>query len=208
MIKKQLFDGLWAQNPGLIQLLGLCPTLAVTTNITNGVALGLATVFVMVLANSSIAPIRKFVPDSVRVPIFVLIIASLVTIVDYTIHALSFPLYQALGIFIPLIVTNCIVLARVESFASKNSVKESFFDALFMGLGLTIVLIIIGLIREILSQGTIFQNIEFLLGDEFAFLTIHIFEPKHQFLLASLPPGAFIALAFLVAGSNLINKRK
>ena len=208
MIKKQLLDGLWTQNPGLIQLLGLCPTLAVTTNITNGAALGLATVYVMVLANSSIAPIRKLVPDGVRVPIFVLIIAGLVTIVDYTIHAVSFPLYQALGIFIPLIVTNCIVLARVESFASKNSFKNSFFDALFMGIGLTIVLILIGLIREILSQGTIFQNIEFLLGDGFSFLTINIFEPQHQFLLASLPPGAFIALAFLVAGSNLINKRK
>lgn len=119
MFKQAMLDGLWKQNPGVIQLLGLCPTLAVTTTVVNGVSLGLATVFVMIFSNASIAPIRQFVPSEIRVPIFILVIAALVTIIDLTIHAYAEPLYKTLGIFIPLIVTNCIVLARVESFARK-----------------------------------------------------------------------------------------
>lgn len=207
MIKEQLKDGLWRQNPGVVQLLGLCPTLAVTTNITNGFALGVATIFVMILSNLSISPIRKIVPDAARVPIFILVIAGLVTIIDLSIHALSKPLYDALGIFIPLIVTNCIVLARVEAFASKNTVSESFYDGLFMGIGLTLILIILGAIREVLSNGTLFQNIHYILGDEYQFLTIQLFTSDNGFLLASLPPGAFLALSLLILIMNLINKR-
>jgi electron transport complex protein RnfE len=181
MIKEQIQDGLWRQNAGLVQLLGLCPTLAVTVNITNGFALGVATIFVMMLSNISISPIRNYVPESARVPIFILVIAGLVTIVDLSINALSKPLYDALGIFIPLIVTNCIVLARVEAFASKNSTLPSLYDGFFMGLGLTFVLIILGAVREIVGNGTLFQNLHFLIGEKYQFLTIQLFDSSDGF---------------------------
>ena len=208
MIKEQIKDGLWKQNAGLVQLLGLCPTLAVTVNITNGVALGVATIFVMMLSNISISPIRNYVPESARVPIFILVIAGLVTIVDLSINALSKPLYDALGIFIPLIVTNCIVLARVEAFASKNSTIPSLYDGFFMGLGLTFVLIILGAVREIVGNGTLFHNVHFLIGDKYEFLTIQLFDSSDGFLLAALPPGAFIALSALILFLNLINQKR
>jgi electron transport complex protein RnfE len=208
MIKEQIKDGLWKQNAGLVQLLGLCPTLAVTVNITNGVALGVATIFVMMLSNISISPIRNYVPESARVPIFILVIAGLVTIVDLSINALSKPLYDALGIFIPLIVTNCIVLARVEAFASKNSTLPSLYDGFFMGLGLTFVLIILGAVREIVGNGTLFQNVHFLIGDKYEFLTIQLFDSSDGFLLAALPPGAFIALSALILFLNLVNQKR
>lgn len=208
MIKEQIKDGLWKQNAGLVQLLGLCPTLAVTVNITNGVALGVATIFVMILSNISISPIRNYVPESARVPIFILVIAGLVTIVDLSINALSKPLYDALGIFIPLIVTNCIVLARVEAFASKNSTLPSLYDGFFMGLGLTFVLIILGAVREIVGNGTLFQNVHFLIGDKYEFLTIQLFDSSDGFLLAALPPGAFIALSALILFLNLVNQKR
>jgi len=208
MIREQIKDGLWKQNAGLVQLLGLCPTLAVTVNITNGVALGVATIFVMMLSNISISPIRNYVPESARVPIFILVIAGLVTIVDLSINALSKPLYDALGIFIPLIVTNCIVLARVEAFASKNATLPSFYDGFFMGLGLTFVLIILGAVREIVGNGTLFQNVHFLIGDKYEFLTIQLFDSSDGFLLAALPPGAFIALSALILFLNLVNQKR
>ncbi|MBL6727382.1 MAG: electron transport complex subunit E [Methylophilaceae bacterium] len=208
MIKEQIQDGLWRQNAGLVQLLGLCPTLAVTVNITNGFALGVATIFVMMLSNISISPIRNYVPESARVPIFILVIAGLVTIVDLSINALSKPLYDALGIFIPLIVTNCIVLARVEAFASKNSTLPSLYDGFFMGLGLTFVLIILGAVREIVGNGTLFQNLHFLIGEKYQFLTIQLFDSSDGFLLAALPPGAFIALSALIVFLNLVNQKK
>jgi electron transport complex protein RnfE len=208
MIREQIKDGLWKQNAGLVQLLGLCPTLAVTVNITNGVALGVATIFVMMLSNISISPIRSYVPESARVPIFILVIAGLVTIVDLSINALSKPLYDALGIFIPLIVTNCIVLARVEAFASKNSTLPSLYDGFFMGLGLTFVLIILGAVREIVGNGTLFQNVHFLIGDKYEFLTIQLFDSSDGFLLAALPPGAFIALSALILFLNLVNQKR
>ncbi|NCW63368.1 MAG: electron transport complex subunit E [Betaproteobacteria bacterium] len=208
MIREQIQDGLWRQNAGLVQLLGLCPTLAVTVNITNGFALGVATIFVMMLSNISISPIRNYVPESARVPIFILVIAGLVTIVDLSINALSKPLYDALGIFIPLIVTNCIVLARVEAFASKNSTLPSLYDGFFMGLGLTFVLIILGAVREIVGNGTLFQNLHFLIGEKYQFLTIQLFDSSDGFLLAALPPGAFIALSALIVFLNLVNQKK
>ena len=208
MIREQLQDGLWKQNAGLVQLLGLCPTLAVTVNITNGVALGVATIFVMMLSNISISPIRNYVPESARVPIFILVIAGLVTIVDLSINALSKPLYDALGIFIPLIVTNCIVLARVEAFASKNSTLPSLYDGFFMGLGLTFVLIILGAVREIVGNGKLFQNLHFLIGNKYEFLTIQLFDSSDGFLLAALPPGAFIALSALILFLNLVNQKR
>ena len=208
MIKDQIHDGLWRQNAGLVQLLGLCPTLAVTVNVTNGFALGVATIFVMMISNISISPIRNYVPESARVPIFILVIAGLVTIVDLSINALSKPLYDALGIFIPLIVTNCIVLARVEAFASKNSTLPSLYDGFFMGLGLTFVLIILGATREIIGNGTLFQNLHFLIGDKYQSLTIQFFDSSDGFLLAALPPGAFITLSALILFLNPINQKR
>ena len=208
MFKAAFIDGVWKQNPGTIQLLGLCPTLAITTSVVNGLSLGLATMLVMIIANASISPIRKFIPDEVRVPIFILVIAALVTIVDLTIHAYAEPLYKALGIFIPLIVTNCIVLARVESFASKNPTLPSFYDGLFMGLGLCIILVILGGMRELLGQGTLFSGFDLVFGKSLANITINMFDQYNGFLLALLPPGAFLGLALLIALFNWVDQKK
>ena len=206
-IKKIALDGFWKQNPGVVQLLGLCPTLAVTTSMINGLSLGIATAIVMAVSNASVSPIRKFIPTEIRVPVFILIIASLVTIIDFSIHAFIQPLYKALGIFIPLIVTNCIVLARDESFAAKNETTASFFDGLFMGLGLAMVLTLLGGFREFFGKGTLLSGIDLILGPSASNLVIHFFGDYHGFLLAILPPGAFIGLACLIALKNRIEAR-
>ncbi|MGB1086290.1 MAG: electron transport complex subunit E [Methylophilaceae bacterium] len=208
MFKQAAIDGLWKQNPGVIQLLGLCPTLAVTTTVVNGVSLGLATIFVMIFSNASIAPIRRFIPSEIRVPVFILVIAALVTIIDLTIHAYAEPLYKTLGIFIPLIVTNCIVLARVESFASKNPLLPSIYDGLFMGLGLCIILAILGGMREFFGRGTLFSGLHLIFGEAYRDFNIQFFNSTDGFLLAVLPPGAFLGLAFLIAITNWIDQKK
>ncbi len=206
-IKGIALDGFWKQNPGVVQLLGLCPTLAVTTSVINGLSLGIATAIVMALSNASVSPIRKFIPTEIRVPVFILIIAALVTVIDFSIHAFIQPLYKALGIFIPLIVTNCIVLARVESFAAKNKTTPSFFDGLFMGLGLAMVLTFLGALRELFGKGTLLSGIDLILGPSANNLVIHFFGNYQGFLLAVLPPGAFIGLACLIALKNRIEAR-
>jgi Na+-translocating ferredoxin:NAD+ oxidoreductase subunit E len=206
-IKGIALDGFWKQNPGVVQLLGLCPTLAVTTSVINGLSLGIATAIVMALSNASVSPIRKFIPTEIRVPVFILIIAALVTVIDFSIHAFIQPLYKALGIFIPLIVTNCIVLARVESFAAKNKTTPSFFDGLFMGLGLAMVLTFLGALRELFGKGTLLSGIDLILGPSANNLIIHFFGNYQGFLLAILPPGAFIGLACLIALKNRIEAR-
>ena len=206
-IKGIALDGFWKQNPGVVQLLGLCPTLAVTTSVINGLSLGIATAIVMALSNASVSPIRKFIPTEIRVPVFILIIAALVTVIDFSIHAFIQPLYKALGIFIPLIVTNCIVLARVESFAAKNKTTPSFFDGLFMGLGLAMVLTLLGALRELFGKGTLLSGIDLILGPSANNLVIHFFSDYQGFLLAILPPGAFIGLACLIALKNRIEAR-
>ena len=208
MLRKSMHDGLWKQNPGVIQLLGLCPTLAVTTTVVNGVSLGIATMLVMVASNGSIAPIRKWIPEEIRVPIFILVVAALVTIIDLSIHAFTEPLYRALGIFIPLIVTNCIVLARVESFASKNPTLPSLYDGFFMGLGLCIVLALLGGMRELLGKGSLFSGMDLIFGESWKVLSIEFFDSSHGFLLALLPPGAFLGLALLIALTNFFNQTK
>ena len=208
MFKKAVIDGLWKQNPGVIQLLGLCPTLAVTTTVVNGLSLGLATVIVMIVANASISPIRRFIPDEIRVPIFILVIAASVTVIDLAIHAYAEPLYKALGIFIPLIVTNCIVLARVESFASKNPILPSFYDGLFMGIGLCFVLVLLGGMREFLGKGTLFSGLDLIFGQSYKDLSLEFFSNYEGFLLAVLPPGAFLGLALLIALTNWIDEKK
>jgi electron transport complex protein RnfE len=206
-IKGIALDGFWKQNPGVVQLLGLCPTLAVTTSVINGLSLGIATAIVMALSNASVSPIRKFIPTEIRVPVFILIIAALVTVIDFSIHAFIQPLYKALGIFIPLIVTNCIVLARVESFAAKNKTTPSFFDGLFMGLGLAMVLTFLGALRELFGKGTLLSGIDLILGPSANNLVIHFFSDYQGFLLAILPTGAFIGLACLIALKNRIEAR-
>jgi electron transport complex protein RnfE len=197
--KEIAYNGLWKQNTGVVQLLGLCPTLAVTTSVVNGVSLGLATAIV--------SPVRKFVPAEIRVPVFILVIAALVTVIDLTIHGFAEPLHKVLGIFIPLIVVNCIVLARVESFAAKNPPAPAIWDGFMMGIGLTIVLGILGGIREIIGKGTLFSGLDLAFGASFKHYMLTI-PDYHGFLLAILPPGAFLGLACLIAARNWAEQRK
>ncbi len=206
-LKDIFYNGLWKQNTGIVQLLGLCPLLAISTSVVNGVSLGLATTLVMLLAGSAIAPIRNFVPNEIRIPVFILIIAVLVTVVQYLMNAYMYSLYMVLGIFIPLIVTNCIVLARIEAFASKNGALSSAIDGLAMGLGLTAVLAVLGGIREILGHGTLFSGIDMALGESAKSLIITVIPDYHGFLLAILPPGAFVTLGLLIAGKNWLTLR-
>jgi len=206
--KEIAHNGLWKQNPGVVQLLGLCPTLAVTTSVVNGVSLGLATALVMAAANGAVSPVRKFVPDEIRVPVFILVIAALVTMIDLAIHGFAEPLHKVLGIFIPLIVVNCIVLARVESFAAKNAPAPAIFDGFIMGIGLTIVLALLGGIREVVGKGTLFSGLDLALGPQFKSYILTVIPDYHGFLLAILPPGAFLGLASLIALRNWAELRK
>ena len=205
---KDIFhNGLWKQNPGIVQLLGLCPLLAVSSTVVNGVSLGLATALVMAISSGSIAPIRNYVPNEIRIPVFILIIAVTVTVVQYLMNAYMYGLYVVLGIFIPLIVTNCIVLARVEAFASKNAPLPSAFDGFAMGLGLTAVLGVLGAFREVIGKGTLFSAIDLALGDMAQGWVLHVIPDYQGFLIAILPPGAFIGLGLLIAGKNWLNLR-
>jgi electron transport complex protein RnfE len=201
-------NGLWKQNPGVVQLLGLCPTLAVTSTVVNGFSLGLATALVMAASNAAISPVRRYVPDEIRIPVFVLVIAALVTVIDLGMHAYFHALHVVLGIFIPLIVTNCIVLARVEAFAAKNEVGPSTLDGLFMGLGLTLVLSLLGGMREVVGKGTLFSGLDLALGPAAKQFMVTVIPDYHGFLLAVLPPGAFIGLALLIAARNWMENRK
>jgi electron transport complex protein RnfE len=201
-------NGLWKQNPGVVQLLGLCPTLAVTTTVVNGVSLGLATALVMAASNGAVSPVRKFVPDEIRVPVFILVIAALVTMIDLAIHGFAEPLHKVLGIFIPLIVVNCIVLARVESFAAKNAPAPAIWDGFMMGIGLTVVLALLGGIRELVGKGTLFSGLDLALGPQFKTYILTVIPDYQGFLLAILPPGAFLGLASLIAIRNWAEIRK
>lgn len=205
--KELTWQGLWKNNPGLVQLLGLCPLLAVTTTLTNAIGLGVATLLVLICSNATVSAVREWVPKEVRIPIFVLIIAAFVTCVQLLMNAYTFGLYQSLGIFLPLIVTNCAIIGRAEAYASKNPIKQASFDGLMMGLGFTFVLMVLGAIREILGQGTLFDGADLLLGDWASVLRIEIFSFDSKFLLAILPPGAFIAMGFLIAAKNVIDTR-
>jgi electron transport complex protein RnfE len=199
-------EGLWKNNVGLVQLLGLCPLLAVTGTLINGLGLGLATLLILVASNVSVSLIRHLIPNEIRLPVFVLVIASFVTAVEMIIKAFYYDLYLALGIFIPLIVTNCSVIGRAEAFASKQSVDKALLDGLMMGLGFTLVLVILGGLRELLGHGTLFAQAEFLFGEMAKGMTITLIEDYRGFLLAILPPGAFFCLALLIALKNAIDK--
>lgn len=200
-------DGLWKNNPALVQLLGLCPLLAVTGTVVNAIGLGLATILVLIGSNVAVSLIRNHVPDAVRLPAFVMIIASFVTVTELVMQALTYELYQILGIFIPLIVTNCAILGRADAFACKNGVIPSAVDGLTMGLGFTVVLILLGVIREVIGQGTLFTNMDLIFGDSAVHWKIVVFSDYPDFLFAILPPGAFVAMGLIIAIKNIIDDR-
>lgn len=199
--KEIAINGLWKQNPGVVQLLGLCPTLAVTTNAVNGFSLGIATALVMAASNAAVSPVRRYIPSEIRVPVFILVIASLVTVIDLSINAFAHELHKVLGIFIPLIVVNCIVLARVESFAAKNAPAPSMLDGFMMGTGLALVLTLLGAMRELVGKGTILSDLDLVFGPAAQALMWHSAD-YGGLLLAVLPPGAFLGLAGLIAIRN------
>jgi electron transport complex protein RnfE len=206
-LKDIFYNGLWKQNTGVVQLLGMCPILAVSSSVVNGVSLGIATAIVMALSGATISPIRSAVPNEARIPVFILIIAVLVTVIQFGMNAYMHTLYLVLGIFIPLIVTNCIVLARIEAFASKQPPLQSGADGLAMGLGLTAVLAVLGGIREIFGHGTLLSGIDMVFGASAKSMVITVVPNYHGFLLAILPPGAFITLGLLIAGKNYMTLR-
>ncbi len=200
-------DGLWNNNQALVALLGLCPLLAVTNSAVNGLGLGLATTLVLLASNVTVSLIRNLVRPEVRLPVFVLVIASFVTAVGLAMNAWFYELYKVLGIFIPLIVTNCAIIGRAEAFASKNNVARSAVDGLAMGFGFTLVLLTLGAIREIIGLGSLFAQADLMLGDAAKVLTIHFSDDYKGMLLAILPPGAFIGLGLMLALKNVIDSR-
>lgn len=201
-------QGLWKNNPALVQLLGLCPLLAVSATVTNALGLGLATLFVLLGSNVTVAIVREWVPKEIRIPVFVMIIAAFVTMIELLMNAFSHELYLSLGIFIPLIVTNCAIIGRAEAFASKNSVPLAAFDGLMMGLGFLMVLVLLGAMRELLGQGTLFDGAHLLLGEWAKVLRIEVMTTDTQFLLAILSPGAFLGMGLLIALKNIIDARQ
>jgi electron transport complex protein RnfE len=192
---REFSKGFWRENAVFKLLLGLCPTLAVTTSAENGLGMGLATTFVLICSNAAVSALRKLIPAKVRIPAYIVIIASFVTVVQLCMEAYVYDLYKALGIFIPLIVVNCIILGRAEAFAGKSPVVPSLVDGLGMGLGFTLALFVLGAVREILGSGSI--------------LGVSLFGAGYvPFLLMILPPGAFISLGFLLAGMNAVESRR
>lgn len=203
----QIWQGLWTSNPALVQSLGLCPLLAVSTTVVNGFGLGLATLVTLVASNVTVSLIRNLIPREVRIPVYVLVIACAVTMIDLGLQAYLPELNDSLGIFIPLIVTNCVIIARAEAFASKNGVGRSFVDAVAMGVGFTFVLVVLGSMRELLGYGTLFQRADLIFGEGARNLTLTLVNDYRGFLLAVLPPGAFIGLGLLIALKNFAENR-
>jgi electron transport complex protein RnfE len=201
-----IVDGLWHNNQALVALLGLCPLLAVSNTAINGLGLGLATTIVLVASNTTVSLIRNFVRPEVRLPVFVLVIASFVTAIELSMNAYFHELHKILGIFIPLIVTNCIIIGRAEAFASKNNLAHSLVDGISVGIGFTLVLLTLGGMRELVGQGTLFDQAHLMFGEAAQGLTIKI-EDFPGMLIAILPPGAFIGLGLLIMLKNLIDQR-
>ena len=201
-IRKRLIDN----NAALVQLLGLCPLLAVSNSAINALGLGIATIFTLTTTNTLVSLIRPIINKEIRISLFVLLIASVVTALEMFMNAYFHELYLVLGIFIPLIVTNCIIMARAESFASKNSLWLSIKDGFYTGLGFALVLFLIGAIREIIGQGSIFSQAHLLFGDFGHYMNWQIFKDYQGFLIAILPPGAFFVLAILIAIKNKVSQ--
>ena len=200
-------QGLWQNNPGLVQLLGLCPLLAVTNTAINGLGLGLATLLVLTCSSAAVSMVRGLLMPEIRIPAFVLIIATLVTVVDLGLQAGLPELSRTLGIFVPLIVTNCTILARAEAFASRQPLVPAVHDALAQGVGFALVLIALGAGREMIGQGTLFAGADLLLGEWAAVLSVQILPQGSGLLLALLPPGAFIGLGLMIALRQFIIAR-
>ncbi len=205
--RKIINDGLWTNNAGLVQLLGLCPLLAVTTTTINGLGLGLATTLTLIISNLMVSSIRNIVTKEIRIPVFVLIIACTVTGIELAMNAWFHELFLVLGIFIPLIVTNCAIIGRAESFASRNSLLPSLIDAISMGVGFTLILMLLGGMREIFGFGTLFAQSGLMFGEGASWMTITLVENYRGFLLAILPPGAFIGLGLIIAAKNRMDQR-
>ncbi|MEE2732857.1 MAG: electron transport complex subunit E [Pseudomonadota bacterium] len=205
--KKITVDGLWKNNPALVQVLGLCPLLAVSGSVVNSLALGLATTCVLTLSNLAVSLIRNATTDAIRLPTFVMIIAAFTTCIEFLMNAFTYELYLILGIFIPLIVTNCIVLGRADAFASKNSVPAALWDGLMMGAGFSLVLVLLGAVRELIGTGALFANMHLLFGDIAQHWKIELIADYRGFLIAILPPGAFMLLGVLLALKNIIDAR-
>ncbi|PCJ37080.1 MAG: electron transport complex subunit RsxE [Cellvibrionales bacterium] len=201
-------NGLWNNNPALVQLLGLCPLLAVTGSVVNALGLGLATMAVLIGSNMTVSLIRNQVSDAIRTPAFVMIIATFTTCTEMLMKAYTYELYQILGIFIPLIVTNCAILGRAEAFASKQPLLPAAFDGLMMGLGFGAVLLVLGAIREIIGSGTLFANMDLLFGPMAANWGLQLFGDNYGFLVMILPPGAFLVTGLLIALKNIIDSRQ
>ncbi|MDP2788027.1 MAG: electron transport complex subunit E [Pseudomonadota bacterium] len=200
-------DGLWDNNIVFAQILGMCPTMAVTGSATNGLGMGLATTAVMVASNALVSMVRNVVTPDVRIPVYIVLIATLVTLVDVSINAWAHDLYKVLGLYIALIVANCAVLGRAEAYAQKVGVLPAAMDGLMMGLGFTFALTLIGGIREVIGSGTLFSNAHLLLGPAFAFLETTVITDYKGYLLMILPPGGFLVLGFLLAGKRILDKR-
>jgi electron transport complex protein RnfE len=205
-IKSIAADGFWHNNVVFAQLLALCPLMAVTGTATNGLGMGIASTAVLVASGLSVSLLRQLIPDEVRIPAFILIIATLVTLVDMAMNAWVHELYKMLGLFIPLIVTNCAILGRAEIFASRNSAAFSAADGLFMGAGFTFALVMLGAVREIVGSGTLFANASLLLGKGFAFLELTLIPDYQGVIMMILPPGGFLALGLLIAAKRLIDR--
>ncbi|MGX8942616.1 electron transport complex subunit E [Symbiopectobacterium sp. Eva_TO] len=206
-VKHLLAQGLWKNNSALVQLLGMCPLLAVTSTATTALGLGLATTLVLTCTNAAISAMRRWVPSEIRIPIYVIIIAAVVSSVEMLINAYAYGLYQSLGIFIPLIVTNCLVIGRAEAYAAQNPVALSALDGFAMGMGATCTMFVLGSLRELLGNGTLFDGADLLLGNWAKALHIEVIHVDTPFLLAMLPPGAFIVLALLLAAKYLIDEK-
>ena len=200
-------EGLWSNNPALVQLLGLCPLLAVSATVVNALGLALATLLVLVGASTTISLIRHQVPSAVRLPAFVMVIAAFVTCAELLMAAFAYSLYQILGIFIPLIVTNCAILGRADAFASRQPVLPAAIDGLMMGLGFGAVLVLMGAIRELVGQGTLFSDMALLFGPVAAHWQITLVA-DYQFLFFILPPGAFFVAGLLIALKNVLDQRR
>ena len=201
-------EGLWNNNAALVQILGLCPLLAVSNTVINSLGLGLATTLTLVASNATVSLIRRWVRPDIRIPVFVLIIASVVTVIELAMNAWFHELYLILGIFIPLIVTNCTIIARAESFASKNAFIPSVIDGLFMGIGFMVVLVVLGAMRELIGFGTLLSHADLMFGEIGKSMTLQPWEQYTGYLLAILPPGAFLGLGFIIAIKNVIDKRR
>jgi electron transport complex protein RnfE len=206
--RKLIRDGLWDNNQALVALLGLCPLLAVTSTAVNGLGLGIATTLVLTLSNLTVSLVRNLVRPEIRLPVFVLVIASFVTAVELAMNAWFHELYNVLGIFIPLIVTNCAIIGRAEAFGSRNPPLPALLDGLSMGMGFSAALVVLGGLRELVGQGTLFSQAHLMFGEGARGLTLSLGDAYPGLLMAILPPGAFIGLGLMIALKNVIDARR